>query len=166
MAQRQMEYYFRLARLDGRTKKPDPECFYGFEAAEVTALHTTRLFAGPPSSVEQGLWFRLDDGIVVDAVTARSFSKAESAAKFYDIAPTKEFAMARIKNPDFTAEIKEEILHVLAHMKASPAISIEACLSTACHLALMTNKLSDAELIAMLELWIKKTRERGLMRLS
>jgi hypothetical protein len=30
----------------------------------------------------------------------------------------------------------------------------------------MTNKLSDAELIAMLELWIKKTRERGGLRLS
>jgi len=30
----------RLAREDGRTKKETAELFFGFEASEVTALHT------------------------------------------------------------------------------------------------------------------------------
>jgi len=73
--------------------------------------------------------------------------------------------MARIKNPDYVATVREEILHAVAHMKASPIIGIAACLSAASVLAYQNNE-PDEQLIAMLELQLKRTRERGGLRLS
>lgn len=80
-----MKHYHRLALIDGRTSEQDYQRFYLFAPRALIDLHVNRLVPGDPPRIEQGLWFRMFNGIVADAVTAQRYSEADSARELYDI---------------------------------------------------------------------------------
>lgn len=82
---RVMKHYYRLAFIDGRTKAADHEAFYGFAATAVRDLHGSRIIPGDPPRIEHCIYFRLFNGIVVNAFTAERLGQAESARELYDV---------------------------------------------------------------------------------
>lgn len=83
--EQQMKRFHRLALIDGRTVEQDYQRFYLFAPSAVRDLHVNRLVPGDPPRIEQGMWLRLFNGIVVDAATAERYSEADSARELYDI---------------------------------------------------------------------------------
>lgn len=83
-----MRRYFRMAQVDGRDRgAADAEQFYLFASTAVRDMHHRRVISGNPPAIEEGVWFRLFNGIVVDAVTGERYSEADSATELYDITP-------------------------------------------------------------------------------
>ena len=61
-----MSIRFLVMRLRGRTKATDLSAFYGFAPEDVAETHLYKVGTGA------GLWFRLNDGRVFDALGRRS----------------------------------------------------------------------------------------------
>lgn len=80
-----MRHYHRLALVDGRTTEQDYERFYLFAARALVDLHVNRLIPRDPPRIEQGLWFRMFNGVVADAVTAVRLSEDDSARELFDV---------------------------------------------------------------------------------
>lgn len=66
LARSAMKARFVVLRTLGRTEAPSPESLYGLHAEDVLELYAHKIGYGP------GLWFRLKDGRVVDALGKRS----------------------------------------------------------------------------------------------
>ena len=85
-AKRLMKTYFRLAVIDGRANlAAGYQHFYLFAPSAVRHIHTSRLVKGTPPKIEHGVWFRLFNGGVVDAVTAERFSEVGSLSELFDL---------------------------------------------------------------------------------
>ena len=81
-----MKSHFRFAQTAGLNRdETDYQRFYLFAPSAVQAIHTRRLVPGTPPEIRQGIWFRLFNGIVVDAVTAERYSVEASAPALFDI---------------------------------------------------------------------------------
>lgn len=85
-AKRLMKTYFKLAVIDGRADlEAGYQNFYLFAPSAVRQIHSSRLVKGTPPKIEQGVWFRLFNGIVVDAATAERFSEVGSLSELFDL---------------------------------------------------------------------------------
>lgn len=80
-----MKHYHQLALIAGRTTEQDYQRFYLAAPIAIRDVHVNRLVPGNPPRIEQGIWFRMFNGIVIEAVTANRYSEAESARELYDI---------------------------------------------------------------------------------
>lgn len=70
--EREMSIHFLALALRGRTRARSAEAFYGFTPGMVAELHRYKQGVGP------GIWFRLTDGRVFDAL-GRHSTRAASA---------------------------------------------------------------------------------------
>jgi len=75
LARNAMRAHHLIARTKGMTSAGTAEEFYGFRVLDVIAMYAHKAGVGP------GLWFRLEDGRVVDAFGRRSGRRARYIAR-------------------------------------------------------------------------------------